>query len=314
MSGKKLAFIINPISGTKNKSAILKQIEKRIPNYVSEYEVFYTQGPSHATDLARAAVKSKTDIVIAIGGDGTVNETASGLLHSDTALGIIPMGSGNGLSRHLGIPTNVARALNCLRHSEVFKMDVLTANGIPFYNVAGIGYDAKVAHDFARKQKRGFAGYMKSVIQLWISYKPKKYELNIDGEMLNSKALMVSFANGSQFGNNVYIAPHAKLNDGLMDIAILKKFPDIAIPLFAYQIFNKKLDQSKYSDMFRAKEVFVKQKGKKIHLDGEPFQLGKSLHFKVLPGALNILAPKEFIDDGQSKYSFPGSSGFSFGK
>lgn len=297
MSSKKLAFIINPISGTKNKSAILKQIEKRIPNYVSEYEVFYTQGPSHATDLAKRAVKSNTDIVIAIGGDGTVNETASGLLHSNTALGIIPMGSGNGLSRHLGIPTNVARALNSLKNSEVFKMDVCTVNGSPFYNVAGIGYDAKVAHDFSKMNKRGFGSYFRSILRLWVSYKPKNYKLNIDGELISTKALMVSFANGSQFGNNVYIAPKAKLNDGLMDIAILKKFPDLAIPLFTYQIFNKKLDQSKYSDMFRAKEVFVKQKGTKIHLDGEPFDLGKSLHFKVLPGALNILAPKEFIDD-----------------
>lgn len=314
MSGKKLAFIINPISGTKNKSAILKQIEKRIPNYVSEYEVFYTQGPSHATDLAKAAVKSNTDIVIAIGGDGTVNETASGLLHSKTALGIIPMGSGNGLSRHLGIPTNVARALNCLKNSEVFKMDVCTVNGSPFYNVAGIGYDAKVAHDFAKMDKRGFGSYFRSIVNLWFSYKPKTYRLKIDGKELETKALMVSFANGSQFGNNVYIAPKAKLNDGLMDIAILKKFPDVAIPLFAYQIFNKKLDQSKYSDMFTAKEVFVEQKGKRIHLDGEPFELGKSLHFKVLPGALNILAPKEFINERQSKYSIPGSSGFPFGK
>ncbi len=308
MSGKKLIFIINPISGTKNKSAILKQIAKRIPNYVSEYEVFYTHGPSHATDLAKKAVKAKADIVIAIGGDGTVNETASGLLHSNTLLGIIPTGSGNGLSRHLGIPTNVGKALRSLKNSEPFCMDVCTVNGIPFYNVAGIGYDAKVAHDFSKKSKRGFGSYLQSIVRLWFSYKPKSYQLKFDGIKLKTKALMVSFANGSQFGNNFYIAPNAKLNDGLMDIAILKKFPDLAIPIFTYQIFKKKIDESKYSDMFQAKEVFVKQKSEKIHLDGEPFQLGKSLHFKVLPGALNILAPKEFINERQSKYSLSGSS------
>tara|TARA_R110002096_G_scaffold74101_1_gene175496 strand:+ start:19292 stop:20218 length:927 start_codon:yes stop_codon:yes gene_type:complete len=308
VSGKKLIFIINPISGTKNKSAILKQIAKRIPNYVSEYEVFYTHGPSHATDLAKKAVKAKADIVIAIGGDGTVNETASGLLHSNTLLGIIPTGSGNGLSRHLGIPTNVGKALRSLKNSEPFCMDVCTVNGIPFYNVAGIGYDAKVAHDFSKKSKRGFGSYLQSIVRLWFSYKPKSYQLKFDGIKLKTKALMVSFANGSQFGNNFYIAPNAKLNDGLMDIAILKKFPDLAIPIFTYQIFKKKIDESKYSDMFQAKEVFVKQKSEKIHLDGEPFQLGKSLHFKVLPGALNILAPKEFINERQSKYSLSGSS------
>ena len=312
MPGKKLAFIINPISGTKNKSAILKQIEKRIPNYVSEYEVFYTQGPSHATDLARDAVSQNTDIVIAIGGDGTMNETATGLLHSKTALGIIPTGSGNGLSRHLGIPSNVGRALNSLKNSEPFAMDVCTVNNIPFYNVAGVGYDAKVAHDFAQRDSRGFATYLNSVIGLWFKYKPKKYKLIIDGEPIETRALMVSIANGSQFGNNVFIAPQAQLDDGLMDVAILEKFPEMAIPLFTYQIFNKKLDQSKYSQMFRASEVYIKQKGSKIHLDGEPFKLGKKLHFKVLPGALNILAPKDFIDEQQSKYSVSRSSGFSF--
>lgn len=311
MSGKKLAFIINPISGTKNKSAILKQIEKRIPNYVSEYEVFYTQGPSHATDLAKDAVANEVDIVIAIGGDGTMNETATGLLHSQTAMGIIPTGSGNGLSRHLGIPSNVGRALNALKHSEAFAMDVCTVNDIPFYNVAGVGYDAKVAHDFANRGSRGFATYLNSIIGLWFKYKPKKYKLNIDGNEIETRALMVSVANGSQFGNNVYIAPHARLDDGLMDVAILEKFPEMAIPLFTYQIFNKKLDQSKYSQMFRASEVHIKQKGKKIHLDGEPFELGKKLHFKVLPGALNILAPKVFIDEQRAKHSIGQSSGFS---
>jgi YegS/Rv2252/BmrU family lipid kinase len=312
MTGKKLVFIINPISGSQNKTAILKQIEKRIPNSVSEYEIFYTTGPSHATDLARDAIQANADVVIAIGGDGTVNETATGLMHSDVALGIIPTGSGNGLSRHLGIPSHTARAIKVLTEGDIFKMDVCTVNDIPFFNVAGIGYDAEVAHEFAKKRGRGFGNYVYSTIGLWKGYKPKKYKMNIDGLSFKTRALMISFANGSQFGNNAFIAPNARLDDGLMDISILHNLPDIAVPFFAYQLFNRKIDQSKYTDTFRAKDVFVKQKGGKIHLDGEPFTLGKKLHFKVLPGALNILAPKEFIHARQSKHTVRESSGFSF--
>ena len=303
MPPQKVVFIINPISGNRNRSSIQQQIEKRLPNYVSDYEILYTEGPSHATDIARDAVLKKVDAVIAIGGDGTVNETASGLLHSDTLLGIIPTGSGNGLSRHLKIPTNIGRALKTLQNSAPFKMDVCTVNDIPFYNVAGIGYDAKVAHDFAEKSSRGFATYVNSVFSLWASYKPKKYKITIDGNSIKTKALLVSFANGSQFGNNFHIAPGAEIDDGLMDIAVVQKFPDVVIPLFAYQVLNKKIDQSKYADLFKASEVFVKQKSSKIHLDGEPFKLGKKLHFKVMPRALNILAPKDYIDERQSKYS-----------
>lgn len=314
MPKKKLVFIINPISGNQNKSAILKQIEKRIPDYVSEYEIFYTEGPSHATDLARTAVKEGKDIVIAIGGDGTVNETASGLLHSNVALGIIPSGSGNGLSRHLQISNNIGNAIKGLQESEVFKMDVCTVNDTPFYNLAGVGYDAKVAHEFAKKGTRGLSTYVNSTIRLWRKYKPKKYKLTIDGVPFKTTALMVSFANGSQFGNNAFIAPNARLDDGLMDISILHNLPDIAIPYFAYQLFNKKIDQSKYLDTFQAKEVLLKQKSSKIHLDGEPFKLGKKLHFKVMPRALNILAPKEFIHERQSKYPVSKSGGLSFRK
>lgn len=297
MLSKKFEFIINPISGTKNKSAILKQIEKRIPNFVSEYEVFYTEGPEHATALAKEAVARKTDVVIAIGGDGTINETANGLLHSKTSLGIIPTGSGNGLGRHLGIPSQINKALDSLSTSSNFAMDVCTVNGIPFYNIAGVGYDAKVAHDFALRGTRGFFTYVNSVLTLWFTYSPKKYKLEFNTDTIKTKALLVCFANGSQFGNNAYIAPNASLNDGLMDISIISKPPLYAVPLFVYQLFTKKLEESKYTETFQTTEVIVNQKGKKIHLDGEPSKMGKMLHFKVLPHTLNIFAPKHFIDE-----------------
>ncbi len=296
MKPKKTLFIVNPISGTKDKAKVVDQIKAEVSPSHFDYHIEFTKGPSHATDMAVEAAENKLDLVVAVGGDGTVNETACGLIHTNTSLGIIPIGSGNGLGRHLQIPTNPIKAIRSLHESEVKKVDVCTANDIPFFNVAGVGYDARVAHDFARKKSRGFITYVQSVLGQWNGYKPKKYKLTTPSGSFKKRALLISFANGSQFGNNAFIAPNASISDGLMDVSILEKFPGFAVPVVAMQLFNKTIEESRYSDIFKTNEVTVKQKSKKVHLDGEPFKLGKKICFKVMPGALNILAPKVFED------------------
>ncbi|MGB0176600.1 MAG: diacylglycerol/lipid kinase family protein [Owenweeksia sp.] len=296
MNPKKTLFIINPISGTRDKSKIVEQIKREVSPSHFDYHIKFTKGPSHATDLAIEAAENKLELVVAVGGDGTVNETACGLVHTNTTLGIIPIGSGNGLGRHLQIPTSPLKAIRSLHESTVTRIDVCTANDIPFFNVAGVGYDARVAHDFAQKPGRGFLTYVQSVLQQWHRYKPKKYRLETPTGSFKKRALLISFANGSQFGNNAFIAPNASISDGLMDVSILDKFPGFAVPMVAMQLFSKNIEDSRYSDIFRTNEVTIKQKSKKVHLDGEPFKLGKKIHFKVLPGALNILAPKVFED------------------
>lgn len=303
MKPKRTLIIINPISGTRNKAIVEKLIERHLPEDQFNYGIEYTLGPTHATQLARSAAKDHFDLVVAVGGDGTVNETATGLIHTNTALGIIPVGSGNGLGRHLQIPTNTLRAIQVLSESEVTRIDVCTANDRPFFNVAGVGYDAKIAQEFARLEARGFATYLYSVFNQWFKYKPKKYKIKTAEGEFKRRALLVTVANGSQFGNNAWIAPNARLDDGLMDICLLTKFHSLAAPMVAYQLFNKSIEDSRYMEVIRAAEFALKQKSKIAHLDGEPYKLGKKIQFKVLPKALNILAPKVFLDERNTEYS-----------
>ena len=280
-----------------------KLIERHLPEERFNYLIEYTRGPYHATDLARGAASDGFDLVIAAGGDGTVNETASGLIHTDTALGILPLGSGNGLGRHLQIPTNISKSIQSLSESDIMKIDVCMANDRPFFNVAGVGYDALVAHDFASREGRGLLTYIISVLRLWFKYQPRKYKIKTQQGSFKRRALMISVANGSQFGNNAWIAPSARLDDGLMDVCLLSKFNSLLAPMVAYQLFNKTIEDSKYLEHFRTAEFQIKQKSKIAHLDGEPFKLGKKIHFKVLPKALNILAPKVFLDELNAEYS-----------
>ncbi len=303
MKAKRTLIIINPISGTRNKDFVVNLIDRHLSQEEFDYGIVYTEGPGHATELAKAAADDGFDLVIAAGGDGTVHETAVGLIHSHTALGIIPVGSGNGLGRHLHIPTHVAKAIKLLSDCASTKIDVCTANGHPFFNVAGVGYDAKIARKFAKLPTRGFKSYISSVLKEWRSYKPKKYKLITNDLEIKKRAFLISIANGSQFGNNAWIAPNAKLNDGLMDICILKEFNVLAVPMLAYQLFNKAIDESAYTESLKTDSLIIKQKSKRAHLDGEPYKLGKTIEFKVLPKALNIFAPKDFLDELNSEYT-----------
>jgi len=303
MTSMRTLIIINPTSGTKNKAFVERIIENHLPEDEFNYVIEYTVGPSHATDLAASAAKDGFDLVLAVGGDGTVNETASGLVGTGTALGIIPVGSGNGLARHLQIPVNPVKAVKELSQSEIMKIDVCLANGRPFFNVAGVGYDALIAHNFAKLETRGFAAYIYNVVNQWFKYKPKKYVVKNGQDKFKARALMISIANGSQFGNNAWIAPNARLDDGLMDICILHKFHSLAAPALAFQLFNKNINESKYLESFRSSKVIIKQKSKMAHLDGEPFKLGKKIEFSVLPKALNIFVPKAFLNELHTEYS-----------
>lgn len=304
MKAQDTLVIVNPYSGTQKKGDILKQIERELTAQDINYDIVFTKGPTHATDLAKEASEAGRDLVLAVGGDGTVNETATGLLKTNTSMGIIPIGSGNGLGRHFGISSNPTVAIRSMLTGGTIGMDVCTANGIPLFNVGGLGYDAAVAHDFALQQTRGFSTYIRIVLSQWFKYRSRKFKIATDELNIKKRAFLISLANGSQFGNNAFIAPNASVDDGLMDVCILEKFPGTAVPFVAFQLFNKMIEQSKYSEIFQTSEITIKQKGKKVHLDGEPYKLGKKITFKVIPGALNILAPKAFLDEQYTQYSF----------
>ncbi len=290
MKKRKLYFVINPISGTHRKDNLREKIEQYIDKEHFDYDFFYTEYPLHAREICENAVRNKVDIVVAVGGDGTINEVVNGIHGSEILLGILPFGSGNGLARHLKIPFNLRDAIELINKGHFQKIDTISVNNRIFVNVAGIGFDAMVAKKFSKSLKRGFLSYFKIVSKEYNYYRPKKYRLIIDGQQIVTKALMIVFANSDQFGYNTSIAPDAKIDDGLMDICIVKKVPALQVPFLVQLVFLKQFDKTKYIDIIRTNEVIVKRKRNKVvNIDGEPVKLEKELKLKVNNKSLNVI-------------------------
>ncbi|HZX61886.1 MAG TPA: diacylglycerol kinase family protein [Bacteroidales bacterium] len=287
-----ILFIINPISGIGKQKNIEELIRDNIDASSYEYQVKFTKGPGHGTELAKEAVASGVNVVVAIGGDGTVNEIGQALVGSSTALGIIPTGSGNGLARHLKIPFQFKKAIEVINHFKIRKIDTATINDQVFLSIAGVGYDAFVAKKFADAPKRGFFTYFRIVSNEYSQYRPRKYILEVDGRIIKRRALSITFANSNQFGNNTSIDPNAKLDDGLIDVCVVRRVPLWLVPLYVPALFFKTFHKTQYMEIIRAKKAVVtRKKGKTIHLDGDPSQTGKVLEMKVNPLSLNIIVP-----------------------
>jgi len=290
---KQILFIINPISGGRSSKKIPDQIKAGIDTDKFTYEIKFTEKAGHARMLATEALVKKTDIIVAVGGDGTMNEVASCLIHSDSLLGIMPVGSGNGLARHLGIPLSVNKAIQLINKGHYQLIDTATVNEKTFISIAGVGYDALIARKFAHSKKRGFSNYLRIVVQTFIKYKPKKYLINMDGNTIKSRALFISFANSNQFGYHAQIAPKAKLNDGLLDICIAQKPSLFEMPLIANLVLLKMIDKSPHVKIIPAKELIIeRKKGKYVNIDGEALQMGKKLEVKIVPSSLKVIIPE----------------------
>lgn len=291
MQGKKnVLFIINPISGGRKKSGIEDLARSILDPARFSCAFVETIGPGHAHELAQEAVAQKSDAVIAVGGDGTINEIASALNHTNTALGIVPEGSGNGLALYLGIPLNERAALRRIAAFQTLKIDSGAINGAPFFNMAGIGFDASVSDRFAQETLRGPIGYMKVVLSEIATYQPKHYTLTIDGITYQREAFMISVANSPQYGNNAYIAPKASVNDGILDVCIIKKFPLYAFPIMVYHLFNRSADQSEYVEIIPGKEVLIERASEDVvHVDGEAKALGSTLKVDIFPQSIQVI-------------------------
>ncbi len=286
---KKICFIINPISGIGKQKLVEKLIEQFLDPTLFDYTIKYTNAPKHATSLARKAAEENIDIVVAVGGDGSVNEVAKGLAGTQTAMAILPAGSGNGLARHLLIPLHLEKAITLINSCTIKTIDTINLNDETFVNVAGIGFDAHIGWQFSKYGKRGFSSYIKIVMREFRKYKEQDYELIIDGISHKRKAFLISFANGSQWGNNASIAPTADISDGEMDIAILKNVNWKSGAWIGYHLFRKKLHHTRQLEIIKAKEVTVKQNGIIAHIDGEPIGIGKTFSIKVNPLSLKVV-------------------------
>ncbi|UKJ07730.1 diacylglycerol/lipid kinase family protein [Solitalea lacus] len=291
---KNILFVINPISGGKSKKRVEQLIIDHLDHSMYEYEMAYSNAVDHARKLSKSAVHLGFDVIVAVGGDGTVNEVARGILSmgASATLGIVPYGSGNGLARHLQIPMDVEKAIQILNQNEIKIIDSAVLNDIPFFNVAGMGFDAHISAMFANNKKRGLSGYIKSVFQELKNYKPVNYNLSIDGKVINRDAFMVSFANSTQFGNNAHIAPLANITDGLLDVTIVKPFASYQFPVLAWRLMNGTAHKSPYVEIIKGKEIQIsRNKDEAVHLDGEPRFLAGTIDVKIVPASMKVLVP-----------------------
>ncbi len=282
---------MNPISGVGRQKVIERLIDNYLDRTIFEYEIVYTKAAKHATELARQAANTNIDVVVAVGGDGSVNEISKGLIGTTTAMAIIPTGSGNGLARHLGVPLDLKKAMHVINQCKMTCIDSIQLNDETFVNVAGIGFDAHIGWEFAKFGKRGFSSYIKVIAREFPKYCAQSYTLTIDGKTVNKTAFLISFANGSQWGNNAHIAPQADVSDGIMDIAILKNLNLMNALSIVYHLFRKSLHTSSHLEIIRAKEVLVQQSQTIAHIDGKPIETGKELKIKVNPLSLKVIVP-----------------------
>ena len=291
---KNIAFIVNPISGTKAKNRVAKLIRELLDTRQFAPTVVATEYAGHATQLAQHFAMEDYYAVVAVGGDGTVNEVASGLIGTNTALGIIPNGSGNGFARHLDISTRMNRAIEMLNSSEVINVDYGLVNDIPFFSTFGVGFDAVVAHDFA-DSSRGLKGYVQSIFKDLFQYKPETYHLEGEGIDLCTTAFLINFANAGQWGYDAYIAPKASVQDGWLDVAVVTEFPMTAAAGLALSLFTKDIDENLYMNTIRAKELtLTRTSAGAAHIDGTPTTMPDKLHIKIVEDGLKVLVKKRY--------------------
>ena len=287
----KIRFIINPISGKAQHKGLESRIEKLLDLNKFDFDYLYTERAKHATELAQQAAHENIDVVVAVGGDGTMNECAKGLLGSQTALAVLPCGSGNGFAFYFGMERNINKAIKQLNISDFKTIDTCTANGVPFFNVSGVGFDAHIANLFATTKVRGFSSYIKLVLRECANYPAQDYFLEYDGKKEVYNAVIISWANASQFGNGAQISPESKVDDGLTEICVLKDFRRFLVPVLLYRLFTGKIHQSKYMTIIKTKSISIFCQNGQSHIDGESQDLGKEIHIDTHPKTLKVFVP-----------------------
>lgn len=292
---KKVLAIINPISGTGSKDSIPALLAESYQDTDIQLFITYTKEGGHAFELAEQAVAQGYEYVIAIGGDGTVNEIAKALINTNTALAIIPKGSGNGLARALGMPMGVKAAIKAILNGKEQIIDCCRANGQPFFCTCGMGFDAQVSKEFAEAPFRGPLTYFVTMVDKYIRFKPEVYRITLEDtdEVWETEAFIVAGANASQYGNNAYIAPNASMTDGKIDLIVLRPFGGLQAPQVTLQLFSKKLESSKLHESYQVSRAIIERPtAGPVHLDGEPVEMGTKLEIEVIPSSIRVISPE----------------------
>ncbi|MCD8296807.1 MAG: YegS/Rv2252/BmrU family lipid kinase [Prevotella sp.] len=289
-SKKRIVFIMNPISGTIRKSGIYQIINDTIDKHFYDFSIMETRYRGHATEIAENAKKDNVDVVVAVGGDGTVNEVARAITQSGTALGILPCGSGNGLARHLMLPLDLYKAVEIINAHEIHSLDYGIINNIPFFCTCGMGFDAVVSQKFADAGRRGVRTYLENIFREGFKYKSEIYDIESENDRNSYRAFLVTCANASQYGNNAYIAPHASMSDGLLDVIIIEPFDVIDATQVGLDMLNKTLDKNPKVKTLRAKSLHIhREKPGLIHYDGDPTTTGADIDISIVNKGINIV-------------------------
>ncbi len=295
---KRIVFILNPISGTHSKKEIPGLIDKLLDKEQFDYELRLTEYAGHAAEIAKESATEGIDVVVAIGGDGTVNEVARSLVHTKTALGIIPCGSGNGLARHLCLPLDIKSAIHIINACRIEDFDYGVINDLPFFCTCGMGFDAFISLKFAEAGKRGPITYVENVLKEGLNYRPETYEVEDETGAKRYKAFLIACANASQYGNNAYIAPGATMKDGMMDVIIMEPFDTLEAPQIAADLFMKTLTNNSKIKTFRTKSLHIHRETEgAIHYDGDPIMTGKDVDVHIEHLGIKIVTNPEAVED-----------------
>ena len=289
-------FLINPIAGGRSKANLGELIAQKAKQFNAPFEIIFTTHAGHAFELATIIDENKYKTIVAVGGDGTINEVGQGLINKPVALAIIPMGSGNGLARYSKIPLKSIKAIETVFTGKMVGMDVIKINNNFSFNISGVGFDAAVAHDFQHLHKRGFWGYFKLVLKQALNFKPVEISIDLysaEGiKNIKEKVFLMAVANSNQFGNNAIIAPTADTSDGKFNLVIVKPFPWYLMPYYAAMMFANKFDKIKPVLNYDLTQCAIRTSTSTWHVDGEPVNLESPIEIKILPLAIKIIVPQ----------------------
>lgn len=286
---RKILFIVNPNAGKKISDAVIRIIRKEFPENIY-YQIAVWKNKAHFDEIASLLKSEGYTDAVAVGGDGTVNRVAAELIGSSIRLGILPVGSGNGLARSLGISMNLEESIRQIVAAQEASIDCGEVNGQAFFCTSGVGFDARIAWLFAESHSRGLSAYVKITLSQLLRYRAQEYILKLNGQEVRKKAFLITVANAGQYGNDFYIAPQAKLNDGLFHIAVLKPFNVFQLPLIFLRILFKAAHTSPSIETFTASSVdIIRKEEDSVHFDGEPMRMGDRLQYRLIPNSLNVL-------------------------
>ena len=297
---RKLLFLVNPISGTRTKEKLIAFISEKLHAVNISFDIDYTNATGNYTILKEKVIADRFTDIIIVGGDGSVNQIVQAFAELRLRFGILPVGSGNGLARAAGIPTKIKRALQVIIEGNTMPVDAFTINDRFSCMLSGLGFDAQVAHNFARKAKRGLFNYTKESLLHFFKAQPYVFEIKLPEFSFFTDAFLISIANSNQFGNNVTIAPQAKLNDGLLDVIVVQKMHKVKLPYAVLkQLSGNNKMQQLVEDMEHKNIIYFQTPSLEIsnlklaplHIDGEAVATAQHLWVKVLPNYFTLFVP-----------------------